>query len=401
MKKIILPILIASFGAISAQNVQDQKINFSYIQLPSTPIEGTENYYIEIDNSLYAAANEDSLSMYEAKLDMAELQMTAWQEQKKTIDKMHLLEMAKWEKATNGGVVALTPVKQPYPEMPKMKSEIPAPILTEDIELSTVDARIALEGFSKSSNGAKITIKFLGLQNAKITETKSGSLATTKYEYKATYKMPAIITIENEGQGIIYNQTLGNSLVTVTAGDKASYASKYEYEYWELEKLDQFWIDAQTKAINSLLASINNSINQECGFPKKQYATEIYTVKSFKSFDYGDLIEGYTKAKQGFDLVRDPEDMSDSKSKLDEAIQIWMAALEESTPSVNKSRINDKVTALLYVNIAEAYLWMNEFDEADTYIQKAKVGGVGKYKREAQDMEAFMKIKKLRYQASN
>jgi hypothetical protein len=93
--------------------------------------------------------------------------------------------------------------------------------------------------------------------------------------------------------------------------------------------------------------------------------------------------------------------MSDSKSKLDEAIQIWMAALEESTPSIKKSRINDKVTALLYVNIAEAYLWMNEFDEADTYIQKAKAGGVGKYKREAQNMEAFMKIKKLRYQASN
>jgi hypothetical protein len=401
MKNIILPLLIVSIGAVSAQNVQDQKISFSYTQLPAKPIEGTENYHIVIDNSMYAAANDDSLAIYEAKLEMADIQMTAWLEQKKTIDKMYLLEMAKWEKANNAGTPIPQPLKQAYPLMPIMKSEIPAPILTEDIETSTVDARVALEGFSKSTDGATITIQFLGLQKATITEKITGSGASTKYTYTASYMMPAKVTIENEGQGIIYNQTIGSSLITAKAGNQSSYTSRYDFEYWKLDNLDQFWIDIQTNAINTLLANINTSINNESGFPKKQRSTEIYTVKSFKSFDYGDLIEGYTKAKQGYDLIRDPEDINDAKSKLEEAIQIWEDALEESTPSINKSRINDKVTALIYVNIAEAYIWMNEFDDADTYIQKAKSAGVGKYKREAQNLESLLKIKKLRYQATN
>tara|TARA_B100000809_G_C15007138_1_gene483638 strand:+ start:436 stop:654 length:219 start_codon:yes stop_codon:yes gene_type:complete len=47
-------------------------------------------------------------------------------------------------------------------------------------------------------------------------------------------------------------------------------------------------------------------------------------------------------------------------------IAIWETALEESNPGDNKSRINKKITALLYVNLAEAYMWMDDFDIAES-----------------------------------
>lgn len=404
MKKILLFASILMVGVSFAQNVDDQKITFNYIQLPSDPIKGPKVYNIELNHDKYVASNEDSLEAYEARITLAESQLVSWIEQKRKVDQANLLEMDKWQKSVNAATAAGTPAppqpaKQPYPEMPKLKQELDEPILTTEITDGMVDAAIQLEGFTKGEGGATIKIAFEGLKNSAVEKKVTGTGAATKYEYYAKYEMPAVLTVEVPGQGIIINEN-------INFGQKSKlinkYDSEYSFQYWRMDNYNQYWVTLQQQELTSILSSINNIVNEKCGFPTKSYATEIYTVKKHKGQNYNDLIDAYTNAKAGYDLIYKDVSKSDAIKKLQKACDIWEKALQESDVNDNKARINDKVTALIYVNLAEAYMWMNEWTTADGYIQKAKIMSVaaGKYKREAGDVETFMKYLKDRYTAN-
>ncbi|MCB9189843.1 MAG: hypothetical protein H6598_11040 [Flavobacteriales bacterium] len=399
MKKILLFASILIAGASFAQNVDDQKITFNYIQLPSNPIKGPKVYSIELNHDKYIAANEDSLNAFEAKITLAESQLVTWIEQKKKVDQAYLLEMEKWQKSVNAGTPVAQPVKPPYPEMPKLKEELDEPILTTDITEGTVDAAVRLEGFTKGDGGAVIKINFEGLKNASVEKKISGTGATTKYEYYAKYEMPVTITVEVPSQGIIVNEN-------INFGQKSKlinkFDSEYSYDYWRIDNYNQFWVTLQQQELTSILSTINTMVNDKCGFPTKAYATEIYTIKKHKGQDYGDLIDAYTQAKAGYDLIYKDVSKSDAIGKLKKAAAIWEKALQESDVNDSKARVNDKVTALIYVNLAEAYMWMDDWTTADSYMQKAKIISVaaGKYKREAEDLESYMKYLKDRYTAN-
>lgn len=395
MKKTLLILGLFTSFALTAQNVDDQKISFNYIQQPSTPITGAESYTVVVDHSIYQASNEDSLQAYETQLNLAEAQLATWIEQKRKIDQMYLLEMAKWEKSVNAGAVVPQPNKQPYPDMPTLKEELPMPILTEEISDGIVDGKIALEGFSKGEGGATITIQFSGIRETNVLEKITGTGAAMKYEYTAEYLMPFSVQVNAPGQGIIVNENFNITKKTKLIN---KYDSKYDFQYWCIDNLDDFWKTLQQAEVNSALVTINNVINDRCGFPLKTNSTEVYTIKKHKGHNYSDLINGYTKAKSGYDLVYKSITRKEAASNLKKAIAIWEDALSESNMNDNKARINDKVTALLYVNLAEAYIWLGEYTQADNYIQKAKIINVaaGKYKREADDLESLMNNIKTR-----
>ena len=69
MKKIILNLLLVLAGSSAiAQNVQDQKVTFQYIQLPSTPLKGVTSYSIIVNTEKNEKNNQDSLDVYNSKL---------------------------------------------------------------------------------------------------------------------------------------------------------------------------------------------------------------------------------------------------------------------------------------------------------------------------------------------
>jgi hypothetical protein len=108
-----------------------------------------------------------------------------------------------------------------------------------------------------------------------------------------------------------------------------------------------------------------------------------------------------TFAKIGYEGFVNDVDKSNAKENISKAINIWLDQLAQSDLSDNKSRINKKSTALLYANLAEAYLWVDEFDKADLYINKAITLGVYKYKNHCKKLQDKMGNLKLRYQANN
>lgn len=398
MKRLLTLTLVLSITVhASSQNVDDQNIAFNYVQLPSKPIKNTSEYTIVVDHSAYRQSNQDSLDAYEIRQSVYESLLKDWMEQKKKIDKTHLLEMAKWEKATNAGTAMTMPVQQPYPPMP-MKDDFRSPVLTTDISEDVVNNTINIDGLEKTTGagGATITISFMGFQDTKITQKIKGSGASTKYEYKASYRMPIMVTLKAPGQGMLITQTINSDVKTIKL---KTYASKYEYEYWKIDNLDAYWKTLQTNALNDALKSINTLLNNECGFPIKNRSTEIFTVKKHKGHNYSDLIDAYVVTKQGYNQLSGDNSRQEANKNIQKGIKIWEEALTEST-DYSKARINEKVTALLYVNLAEAYLWMNDFLKAETYMEKAKVAGVLKYKNEANRLQSVASDLKARYRAN-
>jgi hypothetical protein len=402
MKKVLLSIAILIVGVTFGQNVQDQKVSFNYIQLPSNPItKGISNFNLVTDLSGYVKSNEDSMSVYQNKLSAFEAEFATWLEDKKKVDKLYLMDLAKWERAVNAtvspAVAPVMPIKPPYANQP-IKEEIRLPLLTEDVTEVQTSASINLEGYAKGEGGAVVTLTIMGFQNATITVKKTGTGATTKYTYTSSCKMPIRVTVEVPGEGIILSETLNNNLQTSVI---KAYDNQYEHKVWLIDNYDTFWAERQKTMLAASLNSVNALINDKCGYPKRGRSTEIYTVKKHKGHDYNDLIDAYTNVKSGYDLLFKDVERNSAIAKIEKGIEIWEDALEESYPSENKERVNKKVTALLYANLAEAYMWINDFDSADNYIQKAKVAGVSKYKTFAKRLQGVLNGLKARYEANN
>ena len=389
-------------GLTFGQNVQDQKVSFKYIQLPSNPIaKGISNYNLVTDLSGYVKSNEDSMSVYQNKLSTFEAEFATWLEDKKRVDKLYLMELAKWERAVNAtvspAVAPVMPIKPPYANQP-VKEEIRLPLLTEDVTEVQTNSSINLEGYTKGEGGAIVTLAILGFQNASITVKKTGTGAATKYKYTSSCKMPVKVTIEVPGEGVILSETVNDNLQTSVI---KSYDNQYEHQVWLIDNYDTFWAERQKALLSSALKAANALINDKCGYPKRTRSTEIYTVKKHKGHDYSDLIDAYTNVKSGYDLLFKDVERKSAIAKIENGIEIWEDALEETNPFDNKDRVNKKVTALLYANLAEAYMWINDFDAADNYLQKAKIGGVSKYKTFAKRLQSVLNGLKARYEANN
>ncbi|MBK9190497.1 MAG: tetratricopeptide repeat protein [Crocinitomicaceae bacterium] len=400
MKKALLFVLGGMSMIASAQNMTENKVSFTYIQLPTNPIASQYTQFEIVVVKSFEQSNQDSLTSYQMKLDNANIQyesaMNVWKEQKKNLDRNYLTQLANWEKATNAGTVSTMPVAPTYPLQP-VKQDVIQPNMHEDLPADQVNNMISMDGYSKGSGGAKVTLNFKGIGGIKVVETKSGSGTTTKYSYRVEYTMPVEIKVESPSQGVILNTIV---LSEVRSYPLKDYASKYEYQLWYLDNQTQLWSELQKHARSVAMQEITTFLNNACGFPTRTWSTEIHSVKSHKDFNYDDLTTAYTTAKQGYDLIYQTRDRKNAHAKLTEAIAMWNKALTESNPNDNKARINDKVTAALYYNIAEAYFWMSNYDQSEQYINKALNAGVMKYKDDARRLQGAIQDAKIRWKAN-
>ncbi len=399
MKKLITPflLLLSLTSSVIAQNVDDQKLSFRYFQLPTNPIKGQSFYTIVVDHSIYNKSNADSLALYNNNPNSYQAQMNRWMDDVKKIDKAYFLEMAKFEKAQNAGTPIPQPMKTPYPPMPSVTS-ISTPILTSEMSENVINANVNIGGMAKGFEGVMVTLQPQGFQAAKVVEKKTGTGATTKYEYSASYKMPIKVTVEVPGQGIIFNEILNNDVKSKPIN---SYASKYEYEYWKTDNYLTYWETAQKTALTDALTTVNNKLNDMYGTYLVTRNTEAYTVKKYQNHEYGDLIEAFTQAKQGYDKLFSDATKAAAIPYLKNAISIWEKALAEHT-GAKKERVTDKVYSLLCVNIAEAYLWIDDFTQAEIYILKAiqKGNAFDKYRGMAEKLQPVLNAQKARYLAN-
>jgi hypothetical protein len=397
MKKLLLPLFVG-IGALSfGQNVTENRVSFNFIQLPTNPIANEFTTFNVLLERKFEQANEDSLVMYQTRIEAATVQydaeMVAWKEQNKVVLRTYLQQMATWQKATNAGTTAVKPGKPVYTPQPVM-TEVEDPRLHSDITDQEVSNAVSLAGFDRGEGGATITVGVMPLSDVKINMTTKGEGSAKKYNYNCNYKLPLELKVETPSQGVILQTIVLNNLKSYGMN---SYASQYEFDLWMMDNRANFWGDLEKYARANALKELNTIVNDKCGYPVKSNSCQVFTIKKHKDHQYSDLTNAFTIASQGYQMIGQSRDRSAAHGKLNEAITIWKQMLTESNISDNKARINDKATALLQCNIAYAYLWLSEFDQAEQYINLAAGSRVGKFKRIANSYKGTLNERKIRW----
>jgi predicted metalloprotease len=89
-----------------------------------------------------------------------------------------------------------------------------------------------------------------------------------------------------------------------------------------------------------------------------------------KKVDYGDFLEAYYTAQEGYEKLESDE--AKGIAKLQAAIALWQAALKELDMDDKKARINKKVAPDLYLNLIEACIFAHEFETAEELISATR-----------------------------
>ena len=218
MRKILLfGLSLIICTCLNAQNINDNKVSFSYIQLPLIKIDdGLTKYEVRVSHA-YLDANKDSLALHETRKTTAQESfdraLLTYQNTCAAIKRNYLTNMARWEKQTNAGVTTSEgfplpkPVYPVYPT-PPVYPTIEVPRLHKDYDEEIVKRAINIEGFESGLGGSILSLNLLPIRNVRIIKTRKGSGAATKYQYKCEYILPVELKLETPTQGPILERVL-------------------------------------------------------------------------------------------------------------------------------------------------------------------------------------------------
>lgn len=402
MKHFLLAAGVALSTLATAQNIQEQDVTFKYTQLPIVPInDGTLTYNVAVTMN-YLSRNDDSTRAYNAKKELWQTEVNTaldlWDQEKLKADKQYYSSMMIWEtQVAAGNTTAVKPIRQPYPA-PNIKPRPRAPYLLTEINASSISSAIKIEGLTQTSSSAvKIELVYEGFEKTIPQMKQTGTAPNIKYFYEASYRHPVTVKIDVPGRGLVVNERVPGceGFRTVRTPE---YKTQAEVEMYWLENQKIFWDGIQTKAPSETVAEINSFLTEKVGYPVKSRKAEIRTVKS-KEHDYTDLLTAYQSFQDGVLFLQYKDKKSQAKDKLQAAITIWEKALTESNLNDKNARIDKNVTSALYVNIMEAYLWMDDFSNSEIYGNKASNMG-NKYGRDAEGRMSLVKFQKDRFMAN-
>ena len=403
MKTLLLIVsFIGSFSLAFGQNIDDNKLQFSYTQLPYYKVDGMfTNYDVKFVHG-YEQANQDALAMHElnkeAAMTVFEQSMVGHNQKITTIDANYYRLMAQWENNVNAGKTQANglalpqPAKPVYPIAPVYPG-LDLPRVNSPMDENTVLNNINIAGFEKGLGGFVVTVNILGLDNIQISESKKGTGTSTKYTYTATYNLPVEVTVETPTQGKLIYLRISEGRQSYTIG---SYKSKYDHKVYMLTNKEKFHTDLETAARAKAVSQTNNYLNNQIGFVPKTRNAELYAVRKFKSYDYSDVTNAYTMTIQALNLVSQDRDRASAIAKIDEALAAWKEVMFESNLQDNRARINDKITAMIQCNMAELLAWKGEYDQAQANSNLAISAG-GKFKRHANGEKNFYADQKKRW----
>ncbi len=405
MKTLLLLIsVIGSFSFAFGQNIDDNKVQFNYIQLPYLKVNPAfTKYDVKVIHG-YNQGNQDALAAHELNkqisMEVFEQAMTTHKAQCDSGDINYFRLMSKWEKDVNAGKMQANglplpqPTKPAYPAPPVFPA-FQAPVLNSPMEESTVINGINIAGFERGMGGFVVTVNILSLDNIQISESKSGTAASTKYKYTATYSLPVEVTVETPTQGKLIYLRIIEGRQSYTVGE---FASSYDYKLYMLQNKAQFHTNLEASARAKAVSETNEYLNDQIGFVPRTRYVEIYDVKRFKDYDYSDVTVAYTKTVQALQLVSQDRNRKSAIASIDLALADWNMIMKESNNYDNKARINDKITAMIQCNMSELLAWKGKYNESEIQVNLAISEG-GKFKRHANGQQGFYADQKRRWNA--
>ena len=383
MKKIMVLACLISLQ-VTGQNIDDNFVNFNYTQLPLISVdESLRSYRFEVVTDV-EGANMDSTTTYQIRLDNAvsiyQKRMDTW------LSKMSLIQQQ--ENATG------TSQSANYP--PKPSLELVVKPVQHTVTTNASAEGIKISGFNEGGNGLLIRYTLLPIKNVKFSYSKKGEAANTKYDYKCSYILQAKMEVIDPSNTVLFEKMVGRAK---TKG-LGKYKSTYDFAKWYMNNRETFYAQIESEGRKAAIAGSGSALDNQFGYINKSRKAEIYSVKKYKDYDYTDVIMAYNQTTEALLKVGNDRDRSGAMDDLEEAREMWLKILEESNLQNKKERINAKISAVIWCNLAEIAIWMADFNEAENQVSKTMNSGIMKAKSHIKGEKSFYADQKNRWNAN-
>ena len=434
MKKYILPVLLLAAVQGFAQKISDDDINFEYRKLPAEPLgKSFTNYQSKVE-LMYASANSSKKADMEEKYkkDMAKYEddkktlaqrradaEAKFKEEDKIAEDRYQKELAEWNKKSAVQKLASKkldnegkPQKQYVPHnIPPDPSEPYKPTFTaaegqKDYDVNLLaNTYLIMEGFKNTPDNAVLVTASVGAFDCIKPQLKTVTKAMTHivngkstpynqnyYHWETSYKQPMSVKVEVPGRGVVFNQGIEQF-------NQYTLLSTPETDQYPQMDPNSYVVTLQDKIMADNMKYINQLVNDKYGFAKFKRTTTLYNVKPKGDNNYDDYQSAYENATAGYNMLA--SDAAGGKAKMKTAIANWEKALEEYKPGEKKARINDDVMISTRINLAEAYMWTDDYVKADEQLIKINSLDPSRHQRKwAEEFKPLLADQKKRFESN-
>jgi hypothetical protein len=399
MKKIILlfsGLLLLNLSL--AQSIRDNNVRFTYTQLPSHPIKASE-YSVSIKES-FKQRNEDSMRVYEQRMMAYQTEVNnaivAWEAHKKAIDRAHLQAMIQYEQQiAAGNTAAQMPIKAPYPGL-TISSMPQEPLMCKNLDTNALKKTVQVTGLNFSEGSPeRINLAYEGLIMGEPRMSQKVVSGKTVYEYTILYSSPVSVEVIAAGRGVILRERIQQTTTNKSFKTQA-FNTQAEFELWWMDNKAITWENLQDQAARDNAAAINSYLDERIGFPVKSHNAEIYTIKKDKMSDYAEYETAYEHLRDALLMLNMPGREAEVKDKMAQAIKLYNSV----DVIAKKDRKNKIVNAITYLNLAHAYLWINDFANAELSAKQAISQSINAYTRAGNALLNTIKDQKQRFEAN-
>ena len=356
MKYFTLALAALTFVTVNAQNVQRESVQVEYISRPSEPLPAGVTTYNVVVNQSYRDQYEDELAQWEIDTQLAQETYEA--------------EMEAYNSKGTGAKIlerALLDEKKPQLVLPSK------PIQNERLfEPGIISSKVDLQGMTRTEGGATVTIEiqyFEGSSPEDAQQEIKDKEGNVSYKYYRTmkYRQPVRYTMQLPDGSVVIDEVLTSS---------EDFTTHTSNKYTSKSALNKAW---NQSAVNSRLSqmsveagmlAINNILNDRFCFAKKTRPMTIYHAKTKKKVDYTDLNNAALDMEMAMEKYIDkPEEAAEG---IRACVAVWAAALAEADFDNKKARINRKMAGLLYLNLINANIWLEDYDRVDVLFDEMR-----------------------------
>jgi len=356
MKYLTLTLAALAFITANAQNIQRESVQVEYISRPSEPLPAGVTTYNVVVNQSYRDQYEAELAQWEIDTQLAQ--------------ETYAAEMEAYNSKGTGAKIlerALLDEKKPQLVLPAK------PVQTERIfEPGIISSKIDMQGMTRTEGGATVTIEIQYFEGSapedgqQEIKDKEGNVSY-KYYRTMKYRQPVRVTLQLPDGSIAIDEVLTSSEdFTTYTSDKYTSKSALNKAWNQTSvnnRLSQQSVEAGCIAINSIL-------NDRFCFSKKTRPMTIYHAKTKKKVDYTDLNNAALDMKMAMEKYIDrPEEAAEG---IRACVAVWERVLTEADFENNKARINRKMAGLLYLNLINANIWLEDYDRVDALFDEMR-----------------------------
>jgi len=271
------------------------------------------------------------------------------------------------------------------------KNPLPLWVKTYSVEVTNTSTRLkvgsdriseylTLQGFKEAETGTVADVKLVfelhGVQTSADIHTKEETKKEDDKEVKVTYYYHQVISkvagkftiIDKNGKEVSKDIFNGKDFENVSKSGLFKTRKEAQADY--NKRKNGIISSSDNTALDNALSTFKGSMDKNFGYYMANDDAIVATGKG-KKHDYSDLdaaLEKFTEAANYYNS----EDQEKYNELAKECIKIWETALEEFDLKNKKARISKKNADWLYLSMASAYLYMNEFDKAIECMNKGQ-----------------------------